>query len=93
MLKHCAYFVKPRCYYKPVETVWAVVNSLKKLREEEFKITRNRVINLMMRFNLVVKQRVAYKETTKRKHRDAVADNLLNMNFTRLQRIKYGGMM
>ena len=65
----------------------------KKLREEEFKITRYRVINLMMRFNLVVKQRVAYKETTKRKHRDAVADNLLNMNFTRLQRIKYGGMM
>jgi transposase InsO family protein len=30
---------------------------------------------------LIVKQRTAYKVTTKRKHSDAVADNLLNMNF------------
>jgi len=28
-----------------------------------------------------VTQRVAYKVTTKRKHSDAVADNLLNQNF------------
>lgn len=54
---------------------------VKKLREEGFEITRYRVINLMRRLNLVVKQRVAYKVTTKRKHSDAVADNLLNMNF------------
>jgi putative transposase len=53
----------------------------KKLRREGFKITRHRVINLMKRSGLVVKQRIAYKVTTKRKHSDAVADNLLNMNF------------
>jgi putative transposase len=44
----------------------------KKLRREGFKITR---------YRLVVKQRIAYKVTTKRKHSDAVAENLLNMNF------------
>lgn len=31
--------------------------------------------------NLVVKQRVAYKITSKRKHGDQAADNLLNQNF------------
>jgi putative transposase len=36
---------------------------------------------LMKKLNLVVKQRVAYKVTTKRKHGDQVADNLLNQNF------------
>jgi len=35
----------------------------------------------MARLNLIVKQRVAYKVTTKRKYSDAVADNLLNLNF------------
>jgi putative transposase len=35
----------------------------------------------MKRLGLVVTQRIAYKVTTKRKHSDAVADNLLNMNF------------
>ncbi|HCF79170.1 MAG TPA: hypothetical protein DER52_05760 [Glaciecola sp.] len=35
----------------------------------------------MKRVGLVVTQRIAYKVTTKRKHSDAVADNLLNMNF------------
>lgn len=35
----------------------------------------------MAKLNLVVTQRVAYKVTTKRKHSDAVADNLLNQNF------------
>ena len=54
---------------------------VKKLRKEGFKITRHRVINLMKRLGLIVKQRVAYKVTTQRKHSDAVADNLLNMNF------------
>lgn len=33
---------------------------------------------------MVVAQRIAYKVTTKRKHSDAVADNLLNMNFNPL---------
>ena len=35
----------------------------------------------MKKLKLVVKQRVAYKVTTKRKHSDQVADNLLNQNF------------
>jgi putative transposase len=33
---------------------------------------------------LIVTQRVAYKVTTKRKHSDAVTDNLLNQNFNLL---------
>jgi putative transposase len=52
----------------------------KKLRKEGFDITRYRVIRLMKCLGLVVAQRIAYKVTTKRKHSDAVADNLLNMN-------------
>jgi putative transposase len=35
----------------------------------------------MQKLNLVVNQRIAYKVTTKRKHGDQVADNLLNQNF------------
>lgn len=35
----------------------------------------------MTQLNLVVTQCIAYKVTTKRKHSDAVADNLLNQNF------------
>ena len=35
----------------------------------------------MRALRLEVKQRVAYKVTTQRKHSDAVADNLLNQNF------------
>jgi len=53
----------------------------KALRKEGFEITRYRTIKLMMRLKLVVKQRIAYKVTTQRKHSDAVADNLINMNF------------
>jgi putative transposase len=53
----------------------------KKLREEGFNIGRERTRTLMKKLNLVVKQRVAYKVTTKRKHSDSVADNLLNQNF------------
>lgn len=54
---------------------------MKKLREDGFRIGRYRVRKLMKKFGLVVKQRIAYKATTKRKHSDAVADNLLNQNF------------
>lgn len=54
---------------------------MKKLREEGFKIGRYRVRKLMRKLGLVVIQRVAYKVTTKRKASDAVADNLLNLNF------------
>jgi putative transposase len=53
----------------------------KGLRKEGFSITRYRTIKLMRKLGLVVTQRVAYKITTKRKHSDAVADNLINMNF------------
>ena len=53
----------------------------KKLRKEGFDVTRYRIIKLMRCLGLIVAQRVAYKVTTKRKHSDAVADNLLNMNF------------
>jgi putative transposase len=51
----------------------------KALRKAGFEITRYRAIKLMERLKLVVTQRIAYKVTTKRKHRDTVADNLLNM--------------
>jgi putative transposase len=53
----------------------------KKLRGEGFIISRERTRNLMQKLNLVVKQRVAYKVTTKHKHGDQVSDNLLNQNF------------
>ena len=61
---------------------------MKKLREEGFDVGRNRVISLMHRLNLRVKQRVAYKVTTKRKHSDEVADNLLNQISTQRALIK-----
>ncbi|MBB6541543.1 putative transposase [Thalassotalea piscium] len=53
----------------------------KKLRKEGFNIGTYKTRKLMEKLNLVVKQRVAYKVTTKRKHSDTVADNLLNQNF------------
>lgn len=53
----------------------------KKLRSEGFNISDYGVQKLMATLGLVVTQRVAYKVTTKRKHSDAVADNLLNQNF------------
>lgn len=54
---------------------------MKKLREEGFAVGRYRVRTVMNKLGLKVTQRVAYKVTTKRKHSDAVADNLLNQNF------------
>jgi len=53
----------------------------KKLREEGFDVGRYKVRSIMKKLGLKVTQRVAYKVTTKRKHSDAVADNLLNQNF------------
>lgn len=53
----------------------------KKLSEEGLPISRHQARKLMMQLKLVVKQRVAYKATTVRKHSDAVAENLLNQNF------------
>jgi putative transposase len=54
---------------------------MKKLREEGFTIGRHRTKTLMRKLDLKVTQRLAYKVTTKRKHSDRVADNLLNQNF------------
>jgi len=54
---------------------------MKALRGEGFVIGRYRTRHLMQQMGLRVVQRVAYKVTTKRKHGDAVADNLLNQNF------------
>ncbi len=53
----------------------------KKLRKEGFRVGDYKVRKLMAKLGLIATQRVAYKVTTKRKHSDAVADNLLNMNF------------
>jgi putative transposase len=53
----------------------------KNLRKEGFKIGHYKVRKLMKKLGLRVTQRVAYKVTTKRKHSDSVADNLLNLNF------------
>jgi len=57
---------------------------MKKLRAEGFQIGRYKTRSLMKQLKLVVKQRVAYKVTTKRKYSDAVAGNLLNQNFNPL---------
>jgi putative transposase len=56
----------------------------KKLREEGFQVGRYRTRTIMRKLGLKVQQRVAYKVTTKRKHSDRVADNLLNQNFNPL---------
>ncbi|MCO4182202.1 IS3 family transposase [Providencia rettgeri] len=53
----------------------------KRLCKEGFSVSAYGVQKLMAQLGLVVTQRVAYKVTTKRKHSDAVADNLLNQNF------------
>ncbi|PSX20489.1 IS3 family transposase [Photobacterium kishitanii] len=57
----------------------------KKLREEGFVIGRYRTRSIMRKLGLVVTQRQAYKVTTKRKHSDSVADNVLSQNFNPLQ--------
>jgi len=54
---------------------------VKKLREEGVEIGRYKARSLMAKLNLKVRQRIAYKVTTKSNHRDAVAPNLLNRNF------------
>jgi putative transposase len=54
---------------------------MKKMREEGFEIGRYKTRKLMRKLGLKVTQRIAYKVTTKRKHSDSVADNLLNQNF------------
>ena len=54
---------------------------VKKLSKEGIQVSRHRVRTVMQQLDLKVTQRVAYKATTKRKHSDRVADNLLNQQF------------
>ena len=53
----------------------------KKLCEEGFSISRYATRTLMRKLGLQVQQRIKYKVTTKRKHSDSVAVNLLNQQF------------
>ena len=53
---------------------------VKKLRKEGFVVGRYKVRSIMKSLGLKAMQRQAYKVTTKRKHSDTVADNLLNQN-------------
>ena len=53
----------------------------KKLREAGFNVGRHHTRSIMRKLKLKVTQRQAYKVTTKRKHTDSVADNLLNQQF------------
>jgi putative transposase len=54
---------------------------VKKLALEGIIISRSKVRKIMKTHGLKVIQRTAYKVTTKRKHSDSVADNLVNMKF------------
>lgn len=54
---------------------------VKKLNEEGVRVTRHQVRMVMQQLGLKVTQRMAYRVTTKRKHSDRVADNLLNQQF------------
>jgi putative transposase len=58
----------------------------KKLRSEGFNVSRDRASKIRAKLGLKAKQRRAYKATTKRKHDDAVADNLLSQNFNSVGR-------
>lgn len=54
---------------------------VKKLASEGICASRTKVRKIMKVLSLKVIQRVAYKVTTKRKHSDSVANNLVNMQF------------
>ncbi len=53
----------------------------KRFCKEGLNVSEYGVQKLMNKLGLVVTQRIAYKVTTKRKHSDAVVENLLNQNF------------
>jgi len=57
----------------------------KNLRRAGFNVGRYRTRSIMRKLKLVVTQRQAYKVTTKRKHSDSVADNVLNQQFNPTQ--------
>jgi len=62
---------------------------MKNLRKESYEVGRDKVIRLMDKLGLQVKQRIAYKVTTMRKHSHSVADNVLDQQFNPKQ-IKFG---
>ncbi len=81
---HChavSSIVVQRLYLSQAETAWEVEHCRRQLREEGFQIGRHRTRTIMRKLGLKVQQRLAYKVTTRRKHSDRVADNLLNQNF------------
>ncbi|MFQ3176793.1 MAG: putative transposase [Psychromonas sp.] len=53
----------------------------KNLRRVGFNVGSYRTRSIMRKLKLVVTQRQAYKVTTKRKHSDSVANNVLNQQF------------
>ncbi len=57
----------------------------KNLIRAGFNVGRYRTRSIMRKLKLVVTQRHAYKVTTKRKHSDSVADNLLKQQFNPAQ--------
>lgn len=52
-----------------------------KLRKEGVDVGRNKVIRLLDKLGLKVKQRIAYEVTTMRKHNHIVADNIADYQF------------
>jgi putative transposase len=65
---------------------------MKNLRKEGFKFGRDKVTRLMGKLNLKVKQRIAYKATTMRKHSHSVADNIVDQQFN-LNRVNKIGLV
>ena len=53
----------------------------KNLRRAGSNVGRYRTRSIIRKLKLVVRQRQAYKITTKRKHSDSIADNLLSQRF------------
>jgi len=66
---------------------------MKKLRKEGFEVGRNKVTRLMDKLDLKVKQRIAYKVTTMRKHSHSVADNIVTNNLIPTKLIRFGLVM
>src|SRR5690554_7792903 len=58
---------------------------MKALRQQGFVVGRHKTRTIMRKLGLVVRQRVAYKVTTKRDERHLAAPNLVNMNFNPAQ--------
>ena len=54
---------------------------MKVLRKKDFNVGRSKTRSIMRQLRLIVRQRVAYRVTTKRELRHAVAPDLVNMDF------------